>query len=71
MKISLIQSGFNIFFCSQIWLPMANNFLTLEDMGDFVNRRANWNDMALLSLLQEGSLQHAFEGTLSSLLAAQ
>ena len=71
MKISLIQSGFNIFFCSQIWLPMANNFLTLEDMGDFVNRRANWNDMALLSLSQAGSLQHAFEGTLSSLLAAQ
>ena len=39
--------------------------------GDFVNRRGNWNDMALLSLLQEVSLQHAFEGTLSSLLAAQ
>ena len=39
---------FQSFFYSQIWLPLANNFLTLWDMEDFVNRRTNWNDMALL-----------------------
>ena len=35
-------------------------------MEDFVNRRANRNDMAWHPLLQEGSLQHAFVGTLST-----
>ena len=67
MKILLIKSGFNLFFFHLlVWLSLATNFLTFLGMEDFVNRRANRNNMALLSLLQIGSLQHAFVGTLST-----